>query len=148
MPTKIFLNLPVRDLPRSKAFFESLGYSFNPNFTNETAACMVIDENIHAMLLTHEKFAEFTPRPVADATAGTEVLTALSAESRDAVDNLVDAALAAGGTEAREPMDFEVMYGRSFGDLDGHIWEIVWMDPATAEQGCPEATGTVEPAGA
>jgi uncharacterized protein len=131
---KIFVNLPVHDLGRSIAFFKALGFSFNPQFTDETATCMVIGEDIYAMLLTHEKFATFTPKAIADATKTTEVLTALSVDSRAEVDRLVDAALAAGGTEARAPMDHGFMVDRAFNDLDGHIWEIFWMDPAHVQQ--------------
>lgn len=131
---KIFVNLPVRDLGRSIAFFKALGFAFNPHFTDETAACMVIGDDIYAMLLTHGKFAAFTPKAIADATEVTEVLTALSVESRAEVDRLVGAALAAGGTEARAPMDHGFMFDRAFNDLDGHIWEIFWMDPAHVQQ--------------
>jgi uncharacterized protein len=130
MPTKIFVNLPVKDLNKSMSFFKTLGYGFNEQFTDETAACMVITEDIYAMLLTEAKFQDFTTKPVADATKVTEVLTALSVESRARVDALVDTALKAGATEAREAMDYGFMYGRSFNDLDGHIWEIIYMDPS------------------
>jgi uncharacterized protein len=130
--TKIFVNLPVKDLDRSKTFFGKLGYTFNPKFTDATAACMVIDDRIYAMLLTEAKFKQFTPKAVADATKSTEVLIALSMESRARVDSFMDAARAA-GAEAREPEDHGFMYGRSFNDLDGHIWEIFWMDPKAAE---------------
>lgn len=133
MATKIFVNLPVADLDRSKAFFEAIGYAFNAQFTDATAACMVISEDIYAMLLTHAKFREFTPNEVADATRVTEVLTCLSADSRAAVDTLADAAMAAGATRTRAPMDLGMMYSRSFQDLDGHIWEIMWMDPAAIQ---------------
>lgn len=131
---KIFVNLPVRDLDRSIAFFKALGFVFNPQFTDETAACMVISGDIYAMLLTHEKFATFTPKAVADATKTTEVLTALSVDSRAEVDRLVEAALASGGTEARPAMDHGFMFDRSFNDPDGHIWEIFWMDPSFVQQ--------------
>lgn len=133
--TKIFVNLPVKDLERSKAFFGKLGYAFNPKFTDSTAACMVIGDSIYAMLLTEAKFKEFTPKPktVADATKTTEVLIALSMESRSRVDAFMDTAIAAGATEAREPEDHGFMYGRSFNDPDGHIWEMFWMDPKAAE---------------
>jgi uncharacterized protein len=134
MPTKIFVNLPVKDLPKSMAFFKKLGFSFNPQFTDDTAACMVISEDIYTMLLTHQKFSEFTKKPIADATKTTEVLTCLSMESRQKVDSLVDTALAAGASEAREPMDYGFMYGRSFNDLDGHIWEIIHMDEGAVAQ--------------
>jgi predicted lactoylglutathione lyase len=139
MSTMIFVNLPVKDLDRSMIFFKKLGYSFNPQFTDETAACMVISENIFAMLLTEKKFAEFTPKKIADATKTTEVLTALSTDSRAEVDRIVDAALKAGASEAREKMDLGFMYHRSFSDLDGHIWEIVHMDMAAAQQSPVEA---------
>ena len=109
MPTKIFVNLPVKNLPRSMSFFKGLGYSFNAQFTDETAACMVISEDIYAMLLTEAKFGEFTPRKIADATKTTEVLVALSVDSREAVDTLVGKALKGGATEARDPMDYGFM---------------------------------------
>lgn len=139
MPTKIFVNLPVRDLARSKAFFGALGFTFNAQFTDETAACMVIADDIYAMLLTHAKFREFTPKAIADAGSTTEVLIALSRDNREAVDRTMDAALKAGATEARPGMDHGFMYERSFNDPDGHIWEVFWMDPAVAEGGAPEA---------
>jgi predicted lactoylglutathione lyase len=135
MSTKIFVNLPIKDLERSKAFFGRLGYRFNPQFTDETAACMVVSEDIYAMLLTEAKFKEFTGKPIADAHRTTEVLVALSAESREKVDALVDTALQAGATEARPAIDFGMMFARSFNDLDGHIWEIVWMDPGAVNPG-------------
>jgi predicted lactoylglutathione lyase len=134
MPTKIFVNLPVKDLDRSMEFFKKLGFSFNPQFTDETAACMVISDDIYAMLLTHKKFGEFTKKTIADATKTTEVLIALSRESRAEVDSLADAALAAGGKAAREPKDHGFMYERAVEDPDGHIWEIFWMDPSAIAQ--------------
>ena len=130
MARMIFVNLPVKNLDSSMAFFRKLGFTFNPHFTDETAACMVISDTIFAMLLTESKFKEFTKKPVADASKTTEVLTALSADSKDEVNKLVDAALKAGATEARDPMDYGFMFGRSFNDLDGHIWEVIWMDPS------------------
>jgi uncharacterized protein len=130
MSTKIFVNLAVKDLDRSKAFFKQLGFTFNPQFTDEAAACMVITDDIYAMLLTYPKFKEFTKKDIADAHKTTEVLTCLSFDSKDEVNELVDKAVAAGGTEAREPQDYGFMYGRSFNDPDGHIWEIIWMDPS------------------
>src|SRR5437016_5588315 len=105
MSTKIFVNLPVTDLKRSIGFFERLGFRVNPQFTDETAACMVISDQIYTMLLTHAKFKEFTKKQVVDATRATEVLTCLSADSKAKVDELLDAALKSGGTETREPMD-------------------------------------------
>lgn len=134
MTTKIFVNLPVEDLEKSKAFFAKLGYRFNPQFTDETAACMVITDDIYAMLLTKAKFQEFTKKAIADATKTTEVLTCLSVDVKSKVDEMLDAALEAGATEARDPMDYGFMYGRSFNDLDGHIWEIIWMDPRALRQ--------------
>lgn len=133
MSTKIFVNLPVSDLARSQTFFNALGFSFNPQFTDENAACMVISEDIFAMLLTEPFFKNFTKKEIADATTTTEVIVALGVESRERVDELADAALAAGAQAANDPMDESFMYGRSFSDLDGHIWEITWMDPATIE---------------
>lgn len=134
MPTKIFVNLPVKDLQKSMGFFSKLGYSFNPQFTDEKAACMVISEDIYAMLLVEPFFQSFTPKPLSDAHKSTEVLIALSADSRAAVDDMLAKVLAAGGTEAREPQDMGFMYNRSFNDPDGHIWEIFWMDPNAVNQ--------------
>lgn len=129
MPTSIFVNLPVKDLNASKEFFLKLGYSFNPQFTDETAGSLVIADNIYAMLLTHEKFAQFTKKDIADATKTTEVLIALSLDSKAEVDAMMEKVIAAGGKEARDTEDHGFMYGRAFEDLDGHIWEIFWMDP-------------------
>jgi uncharacterized protein len=129
MPSKIFVNLPVKDLDKSKAFFSKLGYTFNAQFTDATAACMVITNDIYAMLLTEAKFKEFIKKPIADAHKTTEVLIALSMDSKDDVSRVVDAALKAGGSEARDSQDYGFMFLRSFSDLDGHIWEIFWMDP-------------------
>ena len=130
MNTKIFVNLAVKDLNKAMEFFSKLGFRFNPQFTDETAACMVISDDIFAMLLTEAKFREFTKKEIADATKTTEVLTCLSTDSKAKVNDIVDTALKEGATEAREPMDYGFMYGRSFNDLDGHIWEIIWMDPS------------------
>ena len=131
MTTQIFVNLPVRDLDRSVTFFTALGFSFNPQFTDKNATCMIISNAIFAMLLVEPFFKTFTPRALCDATTHTEVIVALSAESRAKVDEMADAALAAGGTEPRERNDMGFMYNRAFADPDGHIWEIFWMDPAT-----------------
>jgi predicted lactoylglutathione lyase len=133
MASKVFINLPVKDLERSKAFFARLGYSFNEKFTDSSAACMVISEHIYSMLLSEARFKDFTPKAVADATKSTEVLVALAVESKAKVDEMVDTALKAGATKTREPQDHGFMYERSFNDLDGHIWEIFWMDPAAAQ---------------
>jgi predicted lactoylglutathione lyase len=134
MAHKVFINLPVEDLNRSTGFFRSVGFEFNPQFTDETAACMVISEDIYAMLLTHPKFGEFTKKTIVDAHEATEVLTALSCDSKAEVDRIVDRALEAGGSMARELKDHGFMYERSFEDPDGHIWEIFWMDPKAVEQ--------------
>lgn len=131
MATQIFVNLPVKDLNRSKEFFAKLGYSFNPKFTDATAACMVVSDDIYAMLLTEAKFKEFTTKPIANAKEATEVLVCLSVESKAKVNEVVDTALNGGAVEARPVMDYGFMFGRSFHDLDGHIWEIIWMDPKT-----------------
>ena len=130
MATNIFVNLPVANLDASKAFFGTLGFAFNPQFTDETAAAMVIEENIFAMLLTHEKFAQFTPKTIADARTTSEVLIALSRDSKDAVNDFFNKAIAAGGLEVRPADDYGFMVSRAFSDLDGHIWEIMWMDPS------------------
>jgi predicted lactoylglutathione lyase len=140
MSTNLFVNLPVRDLERSKAFFRALGFAVNTQFSDDTAACLKIDDHIFAMLLTYEKFSAFTPKPIADAARTSEVLTALSRESRSEVDRLVDAALAAGATPTRPPVDHGFMYERSFDDLDGHIWEVIWMDPAVVREGQGDRT--------
>jgi uncharacterized protein len=135
MAQMIFVNLPVKDLKKSMAFFAALGYTFNPQFTDETAACMVISEHIYTMLLTHPKFKEFTPRVICDATKSTEVLICLSCDSRDQVDDLVAKAVAAGGATHAEPKDYGFMYQHSYQDLDGHIWELVYMQPDAVKQG-------------
>jgi uncharacterized protein len=134
MATKIFVNLAVKDLKRSIEFFTALGYEFNPQFTDETATCMVVAEDIFVMLLTEEKFKSFTPKVLCDAKKNTEVLVCLSCESREAVDEMVGKAVAAGGTTYKEPMDLGFMYSHGYEDPDGHIWELVWMDPAGLDQ--------------
>lgn len=126
----IFLNLPVKDLPKSKAFFTALGYSFNAQFSDDSGACLVISETIHAMLLTHPKFQSFTPKAISDSSKSSEVFIALSCESRAEVDALADKALASGGGAHAPAQDHGFMYGRSFQDPDGHVWEVFWMDPA------------------
>ena len=134
MATQIFVNLPVKDLNKSMEFFKNIGYSFNPQFTDDTAACLVISNEIYAMLLTHEKFKEFTTKEVVDATKSTEVLIALSTESKGDVNNMLDKVIKAGGKEFRQPMDYGFMFSRSFEDLDGHVWELLWMDPKSIHQ--------------
>ena len=133
MANQIFVNLPVKDLDKSKAFFEAIGYTINLQFTNEQAASVVISDTIYAMLLTEPFYQTFTSKQIADARTTSEALLALGVESREAVDTLVDKALAAGATEPREAQDHGFMYSRAFDDLDGHGWEVVWMDPATVE---------------
>lgn len=136
MPTMVFINLPVTDLERSVSFYEALGYSINPVFTDETAACVVVSDTVYVMLLTHAKFAEFTDRAIAG--PGTiEVINSLSADSKDDVHRVVDAAVMAGGNEDRPEMDLGFMYQRSFADPDGHRWEYVWMDPEAMQDGPP-----------
>ena len=135
MATKIFVNLPVKNLSKTIEFFTKLGFKFNPQFTDETGTCMIVGDDIFVMLLTHEKFKIFTPKAISDATKSTEVIVALSAESRGQVDGMVRKAVAAGGTTYNKPQDHGLMYGHGFQDLDGHIWEIFWMDPSTIKQG-------------
>ena len=135
MATKIFVNLPVKNLKNSMAFFTGLGFTINPQFTDDTAACVVVSEEIFVMLLTEAKFKTFTPKAICDATKATEVLVCLSSESRANVDDMVRKAVAAGGTTYNEPQDHGFMYGHGFQDPDGHIWEIMWMDPGAIKQG-------------
>src|SRR3954451_962971 len=134
----LFVNLPVADLERSKAFFTELGFGFDEMFADETAARMLVGEDASVMLLRRDKFAEFAKLPIADPTTHTLALYCFSASSRDEVDAVAAAAVAAGGTEADDAEDYGFMYSRSFFDLDGHGWQVMWMDPAAAEQG-PEA---------
>jgi hypothetical protein len=135
-PRMIFVNLPVTDLQRSRSFLEALGAVNDPRFTDETAACMTFSDTIHVMILTHDKFRQFTPRTIVDADRASEVLICLSADSRESVDSAVERGEANGGTADPSPkQDYGVMYGRSVADPDGHIWEIMWMDPAAAERG-------------
>lgn len=128
--TSLVVNLPVHDLDRSVGFFTALGFSFNPDFADDTATCMIVAENIFVMLLTRAKFATFTPNPICDARISTEVLLALAQPSRSAVDELVARAVAAGGTTYNQPQDHGFMYGHGFQDLDGHIWEVFHMAQA------------------
>ena len=130
MSRKIFVNLPIKNLEKSQAFFKSLGFSFDPKFTNEQGACMVISENHnYVMLLVESFFQTFIKKPIADASKTTEVLVCISCESRAEVDELVKKAVAAGGKTPNTPQDHGFMYGHGFEDLDGHIWELAWMDP-------------------
>lgn len=135
MASKIFVNLPVKDLQRSIAFFTQLGFSFNPRFTDDKAACMVIaDGSIYSMLITEEFFRTFTKKDLSDAKKNTEVLIAIDAGSRKDVDDMIKKALAAGGATYMEPQDHGWMYGHSFADPDGHQWEVLYMD----ESGLPQ----------
>lgn len=134
MTQKIFVNFPVKDLKKSMAFFTQVGYEFNRQFTDETAACMVVSDDIYAMLLTEPKFQGFIPGAICDTTTASEVLICLSAESRQAVDERVERALAAGGTAFNQPVDYGFMYSRTFQDLDGHLWTILYMDPSVVQR--------------
>lgn len=126
--SKIFVNLPVKDLQKSIDFFTALGFAFNPDFTDDTATCMIISENIFAMLLTEKRFSEFTDRPIANGHETTEILIAIDQTSKEAVDQMVKKAVAAGGTTYSKPQDHGWMYQHAFADLDGHQWELAWMD--------------------
>ena len=132
MSTKIFVNLPVADLPRSRGFFQALGFTFNEQFCDDTAACVVISEHIFTMLLTHAKFREFTPKAICDTTKAAEALICLSCDSRREVDDLVRKAVAAGGSIYAEPKDYGFMYQHSFQDPDGHLWELIYMEAGAA----------------
>ncbi len=129
MARKLFVNLPVRDLDRSKRFFEALGFTFDPKFTDDKAACMVVSEEAFVMLLTEPFFKEFTTKQPCATATHVEALIAYSADSRAEVDAIVDKALAGGGKEPVKAKDYGFMYQRSFEDLDGHCWEVLWMDP-------------------
>ena len=128
MPTQIYVNLPVKDLDKSIAFFTQLSYKFNPQFTNDNATCMIVGEGIFVMLLVEKFFQTFTPKPICDANKSTEVLLCLSCDSRDAVDALVRKAVAAGASTPNPPKDDGFMYGHGYQDLDGHLWELMYMD--------------------
>ena len=128
MARQIFVNLPVKDLNKSISFFTHLGFTFNPQFTDENATCMIVDENIFVMLLVEKFFKTFTPKEICDTATSAEVLVALSFESRAEVDEIVTKAIAAGGTTYNEPQDHGFMYQHGFQDLDGHIWEIFFME--------------------
>ena len=128
MGRMIFVNLPVKDLGKAQAFYEALGFTNNPQFTDDTAACMVWSDAIYVMLLTHAKFLSFSPKPIADPRTHTQALYALSRTSRVAVDTIAAAGLAAGGSEVRDAQDYGFMYSRAIADIDGHVWEYVWMD--------------------
>jgi uncharacterized protein len=129
-PRKLFVNIPVSDVQRSIDFFETLGFTFNAQFTDATATAMLVGEDAYFMLLNREKFASFSKRPAGDPQKETNALFALGVESREAVDEMVRKAVAAGGSHALDPQDHGFMYGWSFYDLDGHHWEVFWMDPS------------------
>ena len=135
MPTQIFVNLPVKNLSKSVAFFTHLGYQFNAQFTDENATCMIINESIYVMLLVESRFKDFTPKAICDTSKATEVLIALSCDSREAVSEMVQKALAAGGATFAEPKDHGFMYQHGYQDLDGHQWEVFWMDPSFVQPG-------------
>ena len=134
-PRKLFVNIPVRDVQRSIGFFEALGFAFNPQFTDASATCMLVGEDAYFMLLDHERFRGFSQRPMGDAAMETNALFALSVNSREEVDEMVKKAIAAGGSRAVDPQDHGFMYGWSFRDLDGHHWEVFWMDASAMPGG-------------
>lgn len=138
MPTQVFINLPTSDLDRSKAFFEGLGWRIEPNFTDQNAACVVVDEGIFLMILTKHFYETFTDKPIVDPATAIQVQTALSRDSREEVDAIMEKALASGGAEPRPAQEYGFMYSRDFEDPDGNLFSAVWMDPKAAEQG-PEA---------
>jgi predicted lactoylglutathione lyase len=138
MSRLIFVNLPVRDLRASRSFFETLGFSFDDRFCDDGAACMVVSEQAWVMLLERARFADFVTKPIADAGETTALTVAVSAESREEVDAFAETALGAGASAAKEPKEYGFMYQRSFHDLDGHLWEVLWMDPVAAEKGPAE----------
>lgn len=135
MATQIFVNLPVKDLRRSVEFFTRLGYKFDPQFTDENATCMIVGENIFVMLLVESFFKTFTKKELCDATRSTEVIVCVSADSRAKVNQLVAEAVAAGGTTPMDSKDHGFMYQHGFQDLDGHLWDLIYMEPSTAQQG-------------
>jgi predicted lactoylglutathione lyase len=130
MSRKVFVNLPVKDLDRAVTFFEQLGFEFDPRFTDESATCMIISDQAYAMLLVEDRFRDFTPKALCDAAGQTEAIVALTAGSREEVDDLYHRALAGGAKPAADTQDLGFMYGRSFQDVDGHLWEFFWMDPS------------------
>lgn len=142
MPTEIFVNLTTTDLARAKKFYQGLGWTINPLFSDENAVCVVIDEHIYLMVLTREFFGTFTKKTVADPRTTSQLQTALSADSREAVDALIEKALAAGGTEPKDAQDYGFMYSRDFEDPDGNEFSVLWMDPKAAELGPEEWAAT------
>ena len=134
MKTKIFVNLPVKDLNKTIEFFTKLGFKFNPQFTDENATCMIVGDDIFVMLLVEKFFKTFTKKEIADTSKNTEVIVALSVEGRENVDQMINKAIEYGGKESREPQDHGWMYGRSFEDIDGHLWEIIYMDESAMKK--------------
>ena len=141
MAKQIFVNLPVKDLGKTIEFFKKLGFEFNPQFTDENATCMVVNENIFVMLLVEKFFKTFTQKEICDTMKNTEVITALSTESREKVDQMLENVIKAGGKESRKPQDHGWMYGRSFEDLNGHIWEIIYMDEKALKENYGQEQG-------
>ncbi|WP_265499522.1 VOC family protein [Paracoccus beibuensis] len=141
-PQMIFVNLPVSDVEASQAFFEALGFHANPRFSDDTAKCIVVSDTIYMMILNKEKFAGFAPRPVADTQAVTAALICLSRNSREAVDQITERAVQAGGTDNDKVQDYGFMYGRSFCDPDGNVFEVMWMDMAAAQGAAETAAAT------
>lgn len=135
MAMQIFVNLPVKDLKRSVEFFTKLGYTFDPQFTDENATCMIVGENIFVMLLVESFFKTFTKKELCDATRNTEVIVCLSSDSRASANELVAKAVAAGGTTPNDSKDYGFMYQHGFQDIDGHLWELIYTEPTTADQG-------------
>jgi uncharacterized protein len=134
MITNIFVNLPVKDLNKTVEFFTKLGFTFNPQFTDENATCMIVGKDIFVMLLVEKFFKTFTKKEISDTTKNTEAIVALSAQSRKEVDQMMEKVLGAGGREARDPQDHGWMYGRSFEDINGHLWEIFYMDESAMKK--------------
>lgn len=134
MAKQLFVNLPVADLPASITFFTALGFSFNPQWTDEAATCMIVGDNIFVMLLSRERFQTFTPKPVADARESSEVLVCLALDSRQEVDRMVSQAVMGGGSIFKEAEDHGFMYGHAFQDPDGHIWELIHLSPPAADE--------------
>jgi predicted lactoylglutathione lyase len=144
MAQMMFVNLPVADLEKAVAFYEAIGLTKNPTFSDSTAACMVLSETLSVMLLTHDKFRQFTPKAISDSHLTSEVMLCISADSREAVDEITDKAVGAGGREFRAAEDHGFMYGRAFEDPDGHIWEPMWMDMEAATAAMAGKTETVD----
>ena len=130
MPTSIFISLPVKDVKKSLALYEAIGFKRNPQFSDDTTACVIVSDTISIMLASHERFKEISPKPIADPTKGCQVLLSLSLDSREAVDGMVAKAIAAGGSKAHEPEDYGFMYQHAFYDLDGHGWGLTWFNPS------------------